>query len=150
MGGGRIPVQTVNGFHPGSSALPAQVPFPSSSLSLPEGPNVSHMFQMLDCHTVSQKGCLGESTQSKLCLHTRGPGVFLLCRIIHFLTHRHQKLFFLSRVRLPHGQCELAGGVAALLFLTQERQAPSTTDLIDACARVLQPETSFFWGNLGS
>lgn len=156
MGGGLAPVQIVNGLHPGSLALPAQVSLSSPSLNLPEGLKVNHMFRMLDCHTVSQKGCLGESFQSKLCLYTRGPGVFLLCRIIHFLTHRHQKpFFFVLWVKLPHGQCESAAGVGggwervALLSLTKERRAPSITDLIDACARALGLRPHFsegIWG----
>jgi hypothetical protein len=34
------------------------------------------MFRMLDCCAVSQKGCLGKGTQSKLCLYTQGPESF--------------------------------------------------------------------------
>lgn len=155
MGRGLPLVQTVNGLHPGSLALPAQVSLSSPSLNLPEGLKVNHMFQMLDCHTVSQKCCLGESIQSKLCLYTRGPGVFLLCRIIHFLTHRHPKppLCFCSPGKASTWQCEPAAEVcgewerAALLSLTKERRAPSITDLIYACARALGQRPHFTRGS---
>lgn len=102
---------------------------------------------------MSQKGCSGEGTQSKLCLYTPGPASFIM--------HNYKlpnvealRAISPSSVKLPPGRCvsmEWRSGGGPCLFSCSEHEAPAPpVSLTDEFASSLQLRGGIFQGTWGA